>query len=439
MPPLLHAMRTPQHHAATAERGRSAYADDTDTCATVEFLSTVRRQRGGTVGLDAQPWHTTGHNAKRSQHVRSRAIHRPSQPSAETLSELSYYIPAVPLLPRQGVFLCLFVAATVSVRAASREAKVATVDLARVERVVKERMKSIPKDTPKKDRTLLFRILKRKLLQELKQRRGGKLTATIRCRSVGSSGESGPDFDPCALYQHASRTISRGYGGQVLALVDALSDDKEWQEQTGSSGGKLSVQLELYVKPAWSNSPRPLQDGETLRDSGGHNNQGDTYCIVFKADRPCYVYIVQLDVTGRFYPLYPSKLFGSADAFGKSISPNMPHSVPPPQNGQAAYIYLDKNRGDESIYFLASLSHRPDIDAAFRYFEVANDSAPAVVARALERKARPKILRGPKGIAAAPRPAPITGPRINPLTMPAVKWYRPECGDIMITRWFVHR
>ena len=338
----------------------------------------------------------------------------------------------------QRVFLCFLIAATVSVRASSRETKVAVLDLARVERVAKERMRTLPKDTPRQDRTLLFRIIKRKLLQELKQRRGGKLTATIRCRSVGAAGQDGPDFDPCALYQHASQTISRGYGGQVLALVDALSDDKEWQQQAASSDGQLSVQLQLYVKPAWANSPRPLQDGETLRDRGGSTNQGDTYCIVFKADRPCYVYVVQLDVTGRFYPLYPSKLFGSANAFGKPISPNVPHSVPPPQNDQPAYIYLDKNRGDESIYFLASLKHRPDIDEALRYFEEANESAPAVVAQVLDRRARPGIFRGPKGIA-APRPALAAGARIRPLALADAEWYRLGCADILVTRWFVHR
>ena len=378
--------------------------DASGTCATVELLSTARRRWPCTVGLTAQPWHTG----------RSAA--------------------SAPIL---GVFLSLLVAASVSVRAASRETKVAALDLARVERVARERMKMLPKDTPKKDRTLLFRIIKRKLLQELKQRRGGKLTATIRCRSVGAAGQEGPDFDPCALYQHATQTISRGYGGQVLAFVDALNDDKEWQ-QASSSHGQLGVQFQLYVKPAWSNSPRPLQDGETLRDRGGPNNQGDTYCIVFKAERACYVYVVQLDVTGRFYPLYPSKLFGSANAFGKPISPNVPHSVPPPQNDQPAYIYLDKNRGDESIYFLASLKHRPDIDEALRYFEEANESAPAVVAQVLDRRARPGIFRGPKGIA-APRPALAAGARIRPLALADAEWYRLGCADILVTRWFVHR
>jgi len=337
------------------------------------------------------------------------------------------------------VFLLLLVAAPMSVNAAPSEKKVAVLDLKRVERLVKERMRDVPKKTPKRHRTLLSQIIRRKLLQEMKEQQKGRLTATIRCRSVCAPGERGPDFDPFAIYQHACQTISRGYGGQVLTLVDALTDDKEWQGQAASPGEKLSVQLELYVKPVWGNLPRPLQDGETLRDSGGPNNQGDTYCIVYKTSRPCYDYVVQLDVTGRFYPLYPSKLFGSADAFGAPITPNVTRSVPPPQRGQAAYIYLDKNRGDESIYFLASLKHRPDIDAAFRYFETANDSAPAVVARSLDRKARPAILRGPKGIAAAPKAAPPAGPRVNPLKMPNAKWYRPECGDIMITRWFVHR
>ncbi len=307
--------------------------------------------------------------------------------------------------------------------------KVALLSEKELARIAKELLTKLPKDTPKKHlRNLALLIAQQRRKRPLRQ------GIEIRSRSVGGSRGADQLVDYVGLYTHVSKIVSRGYAGQVVGLAVALTDDSALATTAGD-GAPLSVLFEIYMKPRWG-VPRPLRDGETLHDTGGQDGQGDKYGIAFSVSSPCYVYIVQLDVTGRFYPLYPSRLFGSAASMGKPEAPGIIHHVPPKQQRQTMFFVLDRNRGDESIYFLATRKRRPDIEQSFAYFEQANANLVDTPARGLQRGARPQLYRGPKGIV----PAGVAGPRPTAKSpdLSGVKWYKPTTGDFLITRWFVH-
>lgn len=341
-------------------------------------------------------------------------------------------IARLPLAIATALLVCSFALAKEAARTKHTK-KVAFVSEEEIARIEKELLEELPKDTPKKHLRGLAILRARQ-----RKKKPPKQDMEIRNRSVGGSREVDQTVDYVGLYNHLSRTVSRGYAGQALDMAVALTDDSAWDTAAGDTA-PLSVLFQMNVKPRWG-APRPLRDGETLHDTGGQDGKGDNYCIAFSVSSPCYVYIVQLDVTGRFYPLYPSRLFGSAANIGRPVGPGMIHNVPPQQQRQTMFFVLDRNRGDESVYFLATRKRRPEIEQCFAYFEQENSSLSDKPSRGLKRGARPELYRGPKGIASGPVAPGGAGqrPTVNPADLSGAKWYKPTTGDFLITRWFVH-
>jgi hypothetical protein len=102
-----------------------------------------------------------------------------------------------------------------------------------------------------------------------------------------------------------------------------------------------------------------VMDGETLTEK-------DNYKIMFQSNIPCYLYVVQLDSTGKMDPIFPSKWV----SWGNPIEANSVHSIPADNN----WFHLDRNVGTETIYFIASLERRSDIENLFYQLEASNQT-----------------------------------------------------------------
>ena len=294
---------------------------------------------------------------------------------------------------------------------------------------VGKRMRGLPPDTPPQVREMIRRLLRR-ILRVPVQPNGPLAGHRIVVRSSLNQ-----ELDVVSLYTHVSTSHSRGFGGKAIAMIDALTDDSHSQ-QVSSPSDRLDLVVDVFVLPRKSTGERLLRDGEILRDAGGADNQGDKYRVVFRSATPCYVYIVQLDQTGRFYPLYPSQRFESGGALGRRVSPGLAYAVPPELYHEPRHFHLDSNRGDESVYFLASRTRRQDIEDLFRYFEAVNASVHVSSTRSLPSSARPICLRGPGGISHSKSGSPPSD--TGRIDLGAAKWYRPERSDFLKTWWFRH-
>ena len=184
--------------------------------------------------------------------------------------------------------------------------------------------------------------------------------------------------------------VAMAFGGPYAALVSAFfaiassiggkeqAPDVHAEEgyyQQGQPGGEtgyapepvarpqqeLAVEIDV-VKEVYVNGryqARRVADGDVL-------TRNDNYKAIFRCNMRCYMYIVQLDSTGKMDPIFPSKHF----AWGNPVQPHTVFSLPP----ENKWFYLDENTGVETIYFIASRSRRMDLEQLFRKFGERNKS-----------------------------------------------------------------
>ena len=88
---------------------------------------------------------------------------------------------------------------------------------------------------------------------------------------------------------------------------------------------------------------------------------GDSYKIIFTPDRNVYVYIFQVDSSGKMVRLFPMKSFGGVTV----------NNFNPVTRGQTYHIpaenksfFLDQQTGVETIYFLASAKPDQTLEAS---------------------------------------------------------------------------
>ncbi|MFX0198529.1 MAG: DUF4384 domain-containing protein [Candidatus Hodarchaeota archaeon] len=137
------------------------------------------------------------------------------------------------------------------------------------------------------------------------------------------------------------------------------SDAQYPQEAVSPTPQELEVELdvikEVYVNGGYQ--ARSVLDGDTL-------TQNDNYKVTFRCNEKCYMYIVQLDSTGKMDPIFPSK----HSPGGNPVEPQLVYSIPAGNN----WFYLDENMGVETIYFIASRSRRSDLEQLFHELEEKN-------------------------------------------------------------------
>jgi hypothetical protein len=191
----------------------------------------------------------------------------------------------------------------------------------------------------------------------------------------------------------------------------------------------LTVDLALLRKSAAGGrtSLVPIQDGEVLRDGRGNPQAGDKFKVVFRASADCYVYIVSIDGSAWAQGLFPSKHASASNP----VSAHREYTFP-----EGHYWHsLDQFRGIETIYVVASLRPRPDIEAILTQI-AGRERHPSATPQQVEQ---PAVI--PFGFGGTqPGPAasvPAEGGQVQQV-MTTTFYPNPGDRDLRITRWFRH-
>jgi hypothetical protein len=169
------------------------------------------------------------------------------------------------------------------------------------------------------------------------------------------------------VVQNVEKAYGDPYARKVNDFFSAL--EKPSAYSTGSQGSGASApnyqQLEVYfdmvkvVSVGGSRQAQSVADGETL-------TQQDNYKVMFQCNLPCYVYIAQMDSTGKLNPIFPSEYASGTNPVRASAS----YSVPEGKE----WFYLDQNVGVETIYVMASRERRNDLEDILGHFESSNQT-----------------------------------------------------------------
>jgi hypothetical protein len=188
-----------------------------------------------------------------------------------------------------------------------------------------------------------------KLLATITTAYGGPYSALIGEFFSAAGGVGGQEQAPAASTQPTAYQ-QNNYPQAAATIPDNRT--ASMQGITETTPQKLEIGFNV-VKEGYENgryNALPVADGATL-------NRNDNYKILFSTNTVCYVYIAQLDSTGKMDPIFPS----SHAPWGNPVEPVKQYSVPPDKN----WFYLDENIGVETIYFIVSLSRRTDIEQLF--------------------------------------------------------------------------
>jgi len=157
--------------------------------------------------------------------------------------------------------------------------------------------------------------------------------------------------------------VAMAFGAPYAALVSSFFviatsvASEEEPSDVHSLEVEIDVVKEVYLSGGYQ--ARRVADGDIL-------TKNDNYKAMFRCNMQCYMYIIQLDSTGKMDPVFPSSYF----AWGNPVEPHTVFSLPP----ENKWFYLDENNGVETIYFVASRSRRLDLEQLFSKFEEVNRS-----------------------------------------------------------------
>jgi hypothetical protein len=194
------------------------------------------------------------------------------------------------------------------------------------------------------------------------------------------------------------------------------------QQDSDSKGESLQVNIDL-IKEEFKDGryiAEPIVDGQTL-------TQRDNYKVLFQSQTSCYMYIAQLDSTGKMDPIFPSRF----SQWKNPVQANKLYDIP----AQKIWFYLDANVGVETIYFIASRTRRQDIESVFGELEMKNQTL--VQQNQVSMKYAYLITRGVGGV----RPGNIQSVSFQNGSQGQFEstLFETINADLVITRWFHHR
>ena len=177
--------------------------------------------------------------------------------------------------------------------------------------------------------------------------------------------------------------------------------------------------------------PKPIQDGETLRDGGADPRRGDVTKFSFRANCDCFVYVIGADATGYIARIFPDP----ASGLSNPVQANRQYVVP---EGTAWYG-LDQYKGVEQVFFIASRTPRQDIDGPLSQLAQTPRTAPPQNYRSVREAATSDASRGLVKVqmGAQSTVQGESGQRYNftPQSFAA----QSGADDVVITRWFNHQ
>lgn len=183
----------------------------------------------------------------------------------------------------------------------------------------------------------------------------------------------------------------RREGGKYLASVILKVPKSEFERISSERNIKLSLDVSFYYEDA-SKKMLPLQEGSVLKS-------GDGYAIYVKPSDACYLYVYQVDSSGKSYRLFPNDEY-------KTASNPLPAALPLWIPNESDVMYLDENTGKESFYLFASPERIPELEgpgaASLNRRDI--DSVASVKkmgAAGVRQKLNPSVVAPPAGAADA--------------------------------------
>jgi hypothetical protein len=206
----------------------------------------------------------------------------------------------------------------------------------------------------------------------------------------------------------------------------------------GAYGGTAQIVLEATIlaqrasdRAARRTEPKPIQDGDTLRDGGLDPRKGDVTKFSFRANCDCYVYVIGADATGYIARIFPDP----ASNLSNPVRANQQYVVP---EGTAWYG-LDQYKGVEQVFFIASRTPRQDIEGPLSQLAQTPRAAPPQNYRSVREAAPSDASRGLVKVqmGAQSTVQGESGQRYNftPQSFAA----QSGADDVVITRWFNHQ
>jgi TolB-like protein len=114
----------------------------------------------------------------------------------------------------------------------------------------------------------------------------------------------------------------------------------------------LSLDAEVYYEGG-DGKLYPLRDGMVLTSK-------DNYSVYLKPEQTCYVYVYQIDSTGKVFRLFPNSSFGNES---NPLEAKRHYWIPDRhENGRVTFLFLDESAGTEEIYVMATTSRMDEFE-----------------------------------------------------------------------------
>jgi len=189
----------------------------------------------------------------------------------------------------------------------------------------------------------------------------------------------------------------------------------------------LDVAILRQVNTASSKQVVLMKDGEVLKDGRGDPQAGDKFKIVFRSNCTCYVYVIAIDGSGWVQWLFPKKGDSAEMPVIKDREYNMPEGP--------YWFSLDQFRGVETIYFVASLSRRLDLEESLAPFAGRERPASMVPAKVEV----PPIIPDGFGKTEVGQAVTVSSESGQQQKFTPVTYVAKQLGeDLRVTRWFKH-
>ena len=207
--------------------------------------------------------------------------------------------------------------------------------------------------------------------------------------------------------------LDRGPEGAVDAAGPALELDLALMREIEDVDGRRVLQ--------------PIRDGDVLLDGYARPGEGDGLKLRVQVDRPCHLYVIQVDATAR-----PTRLFPNAgwSTVSNPIQAGRPYRLP---EGNVLFP-LGPSRGIETLYVVATEEPFTELEALLEEHVAApwrEHEAPAIVERAL------CIDRGIAGDRRSEANA-VVAPSGALSDVESRKYVGRPGRHLVVTRWFRH-
>lgn len=143
------------------------------------------------------------------------------------------------------------------------------------------------------------------------------------------------------------------YGAKLGQLLEVWIGQQRKVEAL-SEGMMFCMELSKLVQDANGQvSAVPVAQGGTLYSARSK------FKVVFRASKPVYVYVWNMDSTGKVWPVWPMK-----DRPVGAVLPNRAYDVPAGDD----WFFLDDNTGVEFFFYMVSIRPIPELAGALDYF-----------------------------------------------------------------------